>query len=334
MALIQRVTFIAIALVASTALGEATLEGVSLGTYAAGPKVTANDLNGRVVLFEYWGVNCGPCLASISHVTKLQEKYPRNYFVVVANHRQGGGAANAGKVWQDKAGSNIVSVIDGGSLRGANVRGIPRAFLFDHNGRLIFDGHPSKVDKHVAQAVAASPGFLVAGMDYKVFAREAAVIGRMRGNLSATLKRLRAAAEDEQARGHDEAKHLMERVTEWATGEFESLNADPKADAFKTSVDLKKMIVLLRGDALGEPFVELDQKLDEDPTFRSEVAASRMLTQVKDYASKQGLPSSDDTPRVRAAKSTVARSLDTVVNRYPDTRAAENVAQVKKDLGL
>ena len=128
---------------ATMALAEATLDGVRLGEYATGPKVSVSDLKGRVVLFEYWGVNCGPCLANIPHVTQLQKKYPRDRFIVIANHCQGGSAANAGAVWVAHAHDDIVSVINHGNLPGNGVRGIPYCFLFDATGKLVYKGSPA-----------------------------------------------------------------------------------------------------------------------------------------------------------------------------------------------
>ena len=41
--------------------------------YIHGPKITASSLKGKVVFFEYWGINCPPCIASMPHLQELQD---------------------------------------------------------------------------------------------------------------------------------------------------------------------------------------------------------------------------------------------------------------------
>ena len=43
--------------------------------YIHGPKITASSLKGKVVFFEYWGINCPPCIDSMPHLQELQDKY-------------------------------------------------------------------------------------------------------------------------------------------------------------------------------------------------------------------------------------------------------------------
>jgi thiol-disulfide isomerase/thioredoxin len=334
MAAIRQMMIVVIGLAASTALGEATLEQPHLGKHATGPRVTAEDLKGRVVLFEYWGVNCGPCVANIPHVTRLQEKYPRSQFLVIANQCQQPGPAEAGKVWRTKSRKDIVTVINHGGLRGAVVNAIPHCLLFDHEGKLVYEGHPSKVDKAVEEAVAKSPGFLAAGHDFQTLRREAMIIGQLRSNLASSLRRVRAAAADESDKGHDDAKFLLQRVTDWATRRHEAIKADPNTDAWQTSEDLKQMIALLRGDELGERFVELDRELKADLKFKEELAAAKMLMKIRVFADKQDVPTDADTPQAKKASASVAQAIDALVKRYPDTAAATEAARIKDELGV
>jgi thiol-disulfide isomerase/thioredoxin len=69
----------------------AELKGVDLGTHLSGPRLTAADLSGKVVIFEYWGVNCPPCVANIPHVSELAAVASPEVLAVIANHCQGPG---------------------------------------------------------------------------------------------------------------------------------------------------------------------------------------------------------------------------------------------------
>lgn len=141
-----------------------SLDGINLGSHVAGPKITAQDLKRRVVVFEYWGVNCPPCKQAIPHLAEIQNKYPYQNLIIVANQCQGGGTPNAAKVWKENKGGEKVAVRDGGDLAGANVTGIPRVFVFNAMGKCVFDGNPldAKFANAVDAAVKASPGGIAA----------------------------------------------------------------------------------------------------------------------------------------------------------------------------
>lgn len=320
---------------ATSAVAEPTLKGIGLGEYASGPKVSAKDLEGKVVIFEYWGVNCGPCIANIPHITELQAKYGRDKLVVIANHAQGGGAANAASVWAKHAKNDLVTVINQGNLPGADVNGIPRVFMFDHEGELVFDGHPGDLDKQVEEAVRRAPGHLVSGREFTVLKAEAAKLGKLNGNLALTLKKLRKTAEDSADPGNEEAKFLMGRVNEWAANEYKVAGEDPHADPVNTLRIITQMTKYLRGDELGEQFIQLDQKLKGDAKFQNEVKAEQMLQKVRAHAASLGLGDVEyGGKRIENAKEQVADALKTIKRRYPDTKAAGKVDALAKSLGL
>jgi hypothetical protein len=48
---------LSLALVRPAGAQEPRSEGISLGSYIMGPKLTADSLKGRVILLELWGIN-------------------------------------------------------------------------------------------------------------------------------------------------------------------------------------------------------------------------------------------------------------------------------------
>jgi len=133
----------------------AKLDGVDLGTHVTGPSVSAEDLKGKVVVFEYWGDRCPPCLASIPHITKLQEQHGRDKVVVVANQVWTKDVNAAKKAWQSKAKNDLVSVVNHGGLVGARVKGVPHSFVFNAKGKLVWNGHPMNgLDKAIDKALS------------------------------------------------------------------------------------------------------------------------------------------------------------------------------------
>ena len=58
---------------AQAAESKVTYPAFNDGSHIHGPKLKASDLKGKVVFFEYWGINCPPCIASMPHLQELQE---------------------------------------------------------------------------------------------------------------------------------------------------------------------------------------------------------------------------------------------------------------------
>ena len=57
----------------SAARAESIISGLSDSSYITGPKITDKDLRGKVVLIEFWGLNCPPCRASLPHMQELYQ---------------------------------------------------------------------------------------------------------------------------------------------------------------------------------------------------------------------------------------------------------------------
>ena len=137
----------AAAMLAFVSIGQAqdseiSLDGVNLGTHVHGPEVDAEDLAGKVVVFEYWGDRCGPCLNAIPHLVDVQEEHGDD-LVIVANQVWTQDVAAARRAWTNAGGNASVAVINHGALDGAPRRmPVPRSFIFDHEGELLWTGHP------------------------------------------------------------------------------------------------------------------------------------------------------------------------------------------------
>jgi tetratricopeptide (TPR) repeat protein len=80
---------------------------------------------GKVYMVEFWATWCAPCIASMPHLTALQQKHKDKGLTIVS-----------------------VSAADG---RG---NGIPCSFLVDGNGRIAYIGHPMGIDATLESVVA------------------------------------------------------------------------------------------------------------------------------------------------------------------------------------
>ena len=321
----------ALCLVATAAQAAATIEGFRAGPHVSGPKFDAADLKGRVVLVEYWGVNCPPCRASIPHLSELQAKYGRDQFVIVANHCQDADEAKAASVFKSCGGSDLITVVNHGDLPGANVSGIPHCFLFSHEGKLLYEGSPFSLDAPVESAVKNSPGFLIAGRTYQKTQKHAAAIGALRSNLGGTLKSLRTLAKGDDATAKEEADHLLGKVTEYSERNLEKITKDRSEDPVAASTTLARMVQLLGGDELGAPYEALVKELKADKAFQAELKAAGMLSEVVAQASKVGLDKNpEDAKRNRQAMTQIVEGLKAVVKKFPDTKAAAQATDLAK----
>jgi len=128
---------------------------------------------GKVYVIECWASWCGPCRASIPHVTELQSKYKDKGVTVigmnvwerdpdaaepfvkemgdkmgytvaldvtVAAHPDPSGAGKTAKAWLEAAGRN----------------GIPCSFIVDKETKVAWIGHPMAMDRPLEQVVAGT----------------------------------------------------------------------------------------------------------------------------------------------------------------------------------
>ncbi len=100
----------------------------------------------KVAVVEFWATWCGPCRASIPHLTELQRQYKDSaVFVGVAEE-----TVNEVKPFVEKMGDQMnytVALDDGGKTAAGymdanHVDYIPYAFIVDKTGRIAFHGHP------------------------------------------------------------------------------------------------------------------------------------------------------------------------------------------------
>ncbi|MEM6258970.1 MAG: TlpA disulfide reductase family protein [Planctomycetota bacterium] len=140
-----------------------TLDGVSLGDHVMGPELKTDDLKGKVVLFEYWGDRCPPCHDSIPGIVDLRGDYSADKLAIVANQVWTKDADKTKKAWEKHGGDDTVTVVNHGKLEGAKHRGVPHAYVLDHNGKLIWNGNPhpradkKEMIKVIKKAVEALP---------------------------------------------------------------------------------------------------------------------------------------------------------------------------------
>ena len=126
-----------------------------LGKVVFGDKVSKKDVKGKVVVLEYWGVQCPPCIASLPHLAEMDSKHRAEGLVIIGAESQGH-TKDQMKPVLEKAKVNYT--ITDGAEGPIEVSSLPRVFVFGTDGELVFDGGPSGAafEKAVTDALAAA----------------------------------------------------------------------------------------------------------------------------------------------------------------------------------
>lgn len=129
-----------------------TLDQFKLGETVANDPVTMESLKGKVVVLEMWGIHCGPCIASMPALDALYKRNKDKGLMMVGLHSQKATDEEvAAKVKQMKVKFPITT--GGGGPHEGN--GIPHSLVFDAQGKLVFEGHPTDAafEKSVKKAL-------------------------------------------------------------------------------------------------------------------------------------------------------------------------------------
>lgn len=135
----------------------------SIGKVLFGERVSKAVTKDKVVVIENWGVNCPPCIASLPHLAQLEKDNRAKGLVIIGAESQGSTKEEI-KPLIEKA--KVEYTITEDATGPIEVTGIPRAFVFNRQGKMVFDGNPNgkefteAVNKALADgapATAATP---------------------------------------------------------------------------------------------------------------------------------------------------------------------------------
>ncbi len=217
----------AISVLATAALGAQQWRNLTDENYYSGPKITADDLAGKVVLVDEWGINCPPCRALLPHMQKLWNANKGKPFMLIGSHRQG------------RAPEKVKELVDANKLtypvydyaglvdEPSNGGGLPHMYVVNHRGKVVYSGRSH--DECVAavqaaiQAVGAMPT-LCGGVSLQAFKsmEKQLVLGKPIKNqvkaLQAAVKKGESkSATAVQQKQAEEAKEILAAIDESKT---------------------------------------------------------------------------------------------------------------------
>ena len=107
-------------------------------TSADGEYITLEDLKGKVVMLDFWGTWCPPCVASVPELRNLNRRYSKEQFVLIGISSDHDDAA-----WREFTNKNRMNWLqyldrDRRILDAFSIRAFPTYIIIDHEGILRF----------------------------------------------------------------------------------------------------------------------------------------------------------------------------------------------------
>lgn len=195
---------------------------LTVSKWVKGDKVSEFEPD-KIYVVEFWATWCGPCRATIPHLTELQKKYKDKGVVMIgvdAFEQDTSEVEPFLKEMGDKMDYRVAldDVPDGDPQKGkmavnwmeaANQQGIPTAFIVNKEGKIAWIGHPASMDKALGQIVEGT-------YDLKAAAEEKKKEEAAQQKIVGLMQKLQKASTD----GPDAIKKLLPEIEE-AVGDNE-----------------------------------------------------------------------------------------------------------------
>lgn len=311
------------------------LDGVQLGESVMGPKVSLSDMKGRVVLLEFWGIRCGPCLASLPHVSKLSEDYSAFGLVVVGAHAQQGTPEQI----RDTAKSRGVSfaVVQNARVKdGDDFNGIPHCMLFDHNGKCIYRGHPGQVDAKIKQAVGVALADKVGSELPKPLAALSDSLRKGQAPAGVLQKAL-ALSKSSEGPMATQAKEFVSKLTELADKQLVEAQSQRSEDPVAALPRFVRLSTDFKGTPTGTKAAETAAELKKDKAVMGEIKVRPILQQLRSIETQLDAVLNGGDPKApefKRSQGGVLKQIQTTVNQMkktaadaPSTKAAIEIAE-------
>jgi len=305
-----------------------TAAGIRLGAHVAGPAVTSESLAHRVVLLEFWGVNCPPCIRSMPLLEELHREFGPRGLVVVGAHAQGGTAAELQP--QVKELGVSFTIVERGSVEGGmDFRGIPHCMLFDHTGACVYRGSPFDVGDAVARAVAAAPAGVLEGRPLVKLAPLGATLMDER-SFGTVLKKAEGLTSAKDADTAAEAAYVVEKLTargRTMLAEADGLRAN---DPIRAADAAQRCSTCFKGTTIGSDAAARLREWKKDKAFQAALRAGQqlaMLEAVREAAARAGGLPPTAVGKVRSLVQAIRQAA-------PDSRAAQEAATIAGELGV
>lgn len=316
-----------------------SVANILIGTYVMGPKIAKDDLKGRVVLVDYWGIDCEACLKSMPATAALYNELADFGLVVIGSHRQEGTPEKITAAAKQRA--IPYSISNQTHVEGSqDNRFIPHSLLFDHTGACIFRGAPSEMETPVRIAVGKA---LVAGAEREKFTSALKPIVQDLSAGKPPLSVLPRLIGMQNAKGDvgADANALLASLT--ASGQKKLDRAADVVDKepLEAFLLLEKLPTAYKGTAVAKKANEMLVKLRKEKPVTAELAARPALEMVRSFeqqlASRFGAndPKKPDFQKTNAALLKQLKDKVQQMNKaWPDAKSTQEAVAIAEKYGV
>jgi len=120
-----------------------------------GRKRTLQELKGKVVLIDFWGVWCGACIHELSNLRSIHDKYRDRGFELIGVHSTEHGSAMSQFAREHKLDWPLVVDLANKTESAYRVKGWPALYLIDRQGILrVAEPHPLQLEEQIERLLA------------------------------------------------------------------------------------------------------------------------------------------------------------------------------------
>jgi thiol-disulfide isomerase/thioredoxin len=316
------------------------IAGLRLGDQVAGPAVSAAALAHRVVVLEFWGVHCPPCIRSMPALEQLHREYSAAGLTVIGAHAQQASVEEIREV-VEQLGVTFPIVASATVEGGMDFSGIPHCMVFDHTGACVYRGHPNRAHDVIVAAVRSSPAAVLEGRTLVKLAPLASQL-RDEGSFGGVLRRAQgqAAAKDKEIA--DEAAYLVGKLEAHGRRLLDAAEAAKAEDPLRALHFGQRCATAYRGTALGREAAELVAAWKKDEAFQDGLEAARQCRKLE-VARARIAKSLGDPEQITPAmaeripegvRRQLAATAASVQRLGPGSASAERAEAIAEELGL
>jgi thiol-disulfide isomerase/thioredoxin len=263
---------------------DVAVEGIRLGGQVSGPPVTVEQLRHRVVVLEFWGINCPPCIRSMPTLEELHRQLAPVGLVTIGAHAQGGTAEDIRKV-VGELGVTFPIVENAQVEAGMDFDGIPHCIVFDHAGKCVYRGSPFDAHDAIVTAVRAAPASVLEGRQLEKLAAIGGMLRDESGYANA-LRKAKGLVSSKDATTAEEATFVVEKLEARGRGMLEAARGKKESDPLTAAGLVQRCATAFKGTEIGSEAADLVRDWKKDKDFQALVKAGQQMAQLEALADR------------------------------------------------